>query len=123
MDNFEVFSHFFPFWISICILYDRLETLLQLSLYLICISKLFPFSSLLPSIKLQKQCCSTTAPSVIYYQNQPPFSTFFTPYKGSVGGFNTTSRVPYIAIPLSFDNTRTCAPMVKCIYLKGSRHQ
>ena len=68
MDNFEVFSHFFPFWISICILYDRLETLLQLSLYLICISKLFPFSSLQPSIKLQKQCCSTTAPSVIYYR-------------------------------------------------------
>ena len=31
---------------------------------------------------------------------------FFTPYGGSVGGFNTTSRVPYIAIPLSFDNTR-----------------
>ena len=50
-------------------------------------------------------------------------STFFTPYGGSVGGFNTTSRVPYIAIPLSFDNTRTCAPMVKCIYLPGSRHQ
>ena len=31
---------------------------------------------------------------------------FFTPYGGSVGGFNTTSRVPYIAIPPSFDNTR-----------------
>ena len=31
---------------------------------------------------------------------------FFTPYGGSVGGFNTASRVPYIAIPLSFDNTR-----------------
>ena len=27
MDNFEVFSHFFPFCISLCMLYDRLKTL------------------------------------------------------------------------------------------------
>ena len=43
----------------------------------------------------------------------------FTPYDGSVGAFNTTSRVPYIAISLSFDNTRICAPMAKCIHLKN----
>ena len=50
MDNFEVFSHFFPFWISICILYDRLETLLQLSLYLICIMKIPIY------VKVVKRC-------------------------------------------------------------------
>ena len=42
----------------------------------------------------------------------------FTPCDLCVGGFNTTSRVPYITIPLSFDNTRSCASMVKCVYLK-----
>ena len=47
----------------------------------------------------------------------------FTPYNGSVGAFNTTSRVLHIAISLSFDNTQNCAPMVKYIYLKRSRQQ
>ena len=32
----------------------------------------------------------------------------FFPYGGSVVGFNKTSRVPYKAIPLSFDNTDLC---------------
>ena len=31
---------------------------------------------------------------------------FFTPYGSSVGGFNTISIVPYIAIPPSFGNTQ-----------------
>ena len=44
--------------------------------------------------------------------------TFFTPYSSSVGGFNTTSIVPYISIPLSFGNTWLYEQLARCIYLK-----
>ena len=57
---------------------------------------------------------------VISYKNALKSAlTFFTPYSSSVGGFNTTSIVPYISIPLSFGNTRLSEPLVKCIYLRS----
>ena len=56
---------------------------------------------------------------VISYKNALKSAlTFFTPYSSSVGGFNTTSIVPYISIPLSFGNTRLSKQLVRCIYLK-----
>ena len=84
-----------------------------------------------PGAKSRKNCSPLSsifdveAPFQRYLWKYPLFLAIlwlFTPCDGSVEAFNTTSRVPYITISLSFDNTWSCAPMVKCIYLKNVRN-